>query len=100
MSEKDKTHARVMADLRQKMMGLDKDPRVVLQVLGVKVEGKPPSNVQLMTGYKKALVQFHPDRVKQKGGGDEDLYSELMAEETFKLVTLHRDALRAVMDGG
>jgi hypothetical protein len=38
------------------MMGLDKDPRVVLQVLGVKVEGKPPTNVQLMTGYKKALV--------------------------------------------
>jgi hypothetical protein len=38
--------------------------------------------------------------VKQKSGGDEDLYSELMAEETFKLVTLHRDALRAVMDEG
>jgi hypothetical protein len=45
------------SDLKAKMMGLEKDPRVVLQVLGVKVEGHPPTNEQLAAGYKRALVQ-------------------------------------------
>ena len=69
-----------------------------LQVLGVKVDGHPPTNEQLAAGYKRALVQCHPDRLKARGGGDSggdassahaELYCELMAEETFKLVTCH-----------
>jgi hypothetical protein len=47
----------VQSDLKTKMMGLEKDPRVVLQVLGVKVDGHPPTNEQLAAGYKRALVQ-------------------------------------------
>ena len=69
-----------------------------LQVLGVKVDVHPPTNEQLAAGYKRALVQCHPDRLKARGGGDSggdassahaELYCELMAEETFKLVTCH-----------
>jgi hypothetical protein len=67
-------------------------------VLGVKVDVHPPTNEQLAAGYKRALVQCHPDRLKARGGGDSggdassahaELYCELMAEETFKLVRCH-----------
>ena len=49
-------------------------------------------------------AQCHPDRLKAKGGDEggnahTELYRELMAEETFKLVTYHRDILKAQMGG-
>jgi hypothetical protein len=49
-------------------------------------------------------MQCHPDRLKAKGGDEgsdahTELYRELMAEETFKLVTYHRDILKAQMGG-
>mmetsp|Transcript_39019 Transcript_39019/g.74752 ORF Transcript_39019/g.74752 Transcript_39019/m.74752 type:complete len:258 (+) Transcript_39019:32-805(+) len=91
----------VLEDLKVKMMGLEKDPRIVLQVLGIKLEAHPPSDQHLMSGYKKAMIQFHPDRQRQKTGNSSergDVYNELMNEETFKLVTFHRDTLKAKLE--
>ncbi|KAK3238457.1 hypothetical protein CYMTET_51534 [Cymbomonas tetramitiformis] len=101
-NRRDAVRSQVLADLKMRMMGLDTDPRVVLQVLGVKVEGGAhPSNEQMASGYKKAMVQFHPDRLRQKMQASpekDELWMELEAEETFKLVVRHRDNLKAAIE--
>lgn len=62
------------------------------------------SDAASVCGCCPSGTQCHPDRLKAKGGDEggnahTELYRELMAEETFKLVTYHRDILKAQMGG-
>eukprot|EP00873_Tetraselmis_striata_P000127 jgi/Tetstr1/420391/TSEL_011507.t1 len=91
--ERDSARQEVLVEISSRMMGLQDDPRVVLQVLGVPCEGGArPSNEQLLRALRTALIRHHPDR--QVRSGDGSIKSEVEAEEVFKLLVRLRDELR------
>ena len=54
-----------------------------LECFGVVVEGGSHANAkQLRTAYRRALLQFHPDRQRSK-----DLVARVEAEERFKILS-------------
>eukprot|EP00252_Welwitschia_mirabilis_P019803 TRINITY_DN4691_c0_g1_i1.p1 TRINITY_DN4691_c0_g1~~TRINITY_DN4691_c0_g1_i1.p1 ORF type:complete len:300 (-),score=83.52 TRINITY_DN4691_c0_g1_i1:174-1073(-) len=68
-----------------------KDMPSLLRCLGVAVEGGLfPSQQQVNAAYKRALFRYHPDRASTV---KHDLWHQVEAEETFKLISRLKDLL-------
>eukprot|EP00898_Chlorokybus_atmophyticus_P005011 jgi/Chlat1/5510/Chrsp360S05338 len=77
---RERIRSSVLADLKRRTERCY-DLAGVLRALGIPVEGGPlPTKQQLQSGFKKALLKFHPDR--HKG----ELQDQVRAEECFKLI--------------
>ena len=60
----------------------------MLRALGVAVDGGlQPTEAQVAKGYKKAMLQFHPDRNQ---ASCRTLRQLVEAEETFKVISRMR----------
>jgi len=81
--ERDATDLRPRAELHvRRTLGKTVSLSGVLRRLGVPVPGgNTPSRRQVTAAYRKALLQYHPDRVSGKPLG-----LRLVAEESFKAI--------------
>ncbi|KAJ4760112.1 Chaperone DnaJ-domain superfamily protein [Rhynchospora pubera] len=80
------------AEVRKELEKMEKrytDMASILRGLGIPVGGGLlPMPDQVKSAYKKALLKFHPDRVKTS-----DVHQQVKAEETFKFISRLKEKL-------
>lgn len=91
---KDDVRGRIQSELED-IAAVCKDMASLLRSLQVEVDGGgSPSVQQVNAAYKRALLQFHPDRVAALAKTDP--LHQVEAEETFKLISKMKTTLQPV----
>ncbi|KZV44368.1 hypothetical protein F511_18064 [Dorcoceras hygrometricum] len=86
----------IRADVRKELSKLEmvcQNMASLLHSFGIQVEGWPnPSQQEVQTAYKKALLTFHPDRALRT-----DIHQQVEAEEKFKLINRFKEKFSSLL---